>query len=64
MAFHNPRFTRALAHDMDTGEDTARFQDRWAYVASDGKAHSHPTQLRAEKRARRAQVAEHKEARA
>ena len=64
MAFQNPSFTRALAHDMDTGEDTTRFQDRWACVASDEQIHLHPTQRGAEKRTRRAEVAEHKETRA
>ena len=51
--FQNPAYLRALAHDMETGENTARFQDRWAYVASDGNTYTHPTEAGAEKLAKK-----------
>ena len=49
----NPGYLRASAHDIETGEDTARFQDRWAYVASDGQTYTHPTEIGAQKMANR-----------
>lgn len=51
--FKNPGYLKALAHDAETGEDTAQFQDRWAYVASDENTYTHPTKTGAAKLAQR-----------
>lgn len=59
--FQNPRCARALAQDMETGEDTARFQFRWVCAASDAP---HRTETGADKLAAHAQADGQKEAQA
>ena len=42
--FENPAYLRAKIHDMETGEDIAKLQDRWAYVGGDGTTYTHPSE--------------------
>lgn len=41
--FENPAYLRARIHDIETGDITAKLQDRWAYVGGDGTTYTHPS---------------------